>query len=86
MGQLSTTRLVELLGATVGEGPAREAVALALKAMGMADVSELDQARTIHVLDALVEAGSVVGMAARLLRIRAEAAFDKLAAEPHPSP
>jgi len=73
--------LVDRLAETVGDAKAREAVGAAAKRLGLQSAEALDQAQTLQVLSLIASQEDVTGIAARLLRIRADFAFDKFVAQ-----
>jgi len=78
MSVLSLKSLVDQMAETVGDAIARQAVDTAIKQLGWQKREEFDQAQTVQVLTIIAKQEDVTGIAARLLRIRAEVAFEKL--------
>jgi hypothetical protein len=81
MALLRISTLVEKLGATVGDAKASQAVQSAVDALGADGLMALNQPQVIRLLDVIAGQEGVTGLAARLLRIRAEFAFDALVKE-----
>jgi len=61
--------LVRLLGATVGDAKAADAIGEAARSLGLMG-SSYEQAQALQILDKLGAQSDIVGIAARLVRVR----------------
>ena len=68
--RLSKSDLIDLLGASLGQEKARDAVDQQLKRMGRESATDFDKEQALALLDVLSREPGLVGVVARFAKVR----------------